>query len=349
VLGTLVGGGIGCLSAITHAGSESSFWLEMIIIAFIGKLLSYHPDVGYAGPVFAFTWFICMLASVTEGREDVLLSAVFYRMILTVAGVIVSYILSAILFPSFSGSQLRRSMAKAVATGAQLVSDGIRGVIVGEPFDDESTSPGVEGFKGAGDKALRSMHKYIVSLPTLCGEAQAEINFLSACCANGKVPSTANLVRAEEHLYKFINAVLVLSATSAATRISRYSHALFFTDQVVLALSHFVDKAELAGTKLAAAIHGEPYSLDECYTGDRLDDVDRNLMSVRRILGQAKKLPDAVKGGSPLIYVFHFALCEMADRWDDLVRALDGLPDPISTKPERFRRISSSHSSLNII
>jgi hypothetical protein len=353
VLGTLVGGAIGCVSAVVHAGSESSFFLEMIIIAFIGKLMSYHPNVGYAGPVFAFTWFICMLGSVTIGDSDSLLHAVFYRMVLTVSGVVASSLFAAILFPSFSSTQLRACMSKTVTTGAQLVVDGIRRVILGEPFDEDPSSPGpcagttVESFKGAGDKALKSIQKYVVVLPTLCQESRAE---LKCTCASSRHPSTKTLIRSEEILYRFIDAVLVLAATAAATRISRASHALFFTDQVVLALEHFADKAELAGTRLAAAIHGEEsYNLDECYTGDRLDDVDRNLMAVRRILGQARKLPAAVEGGSPLIYVFHFALCELSDRWDDLVRTLDGSPETMGAKPERFRRINSSHSSLNII
>lgn len=357
VLGTLVGGAIGCVSAAAHAGSESSFWLEMLMFAFIGKVFSYHANVGYAGPVFAFTWFICMLGNVQENDQDVLLHAVFYRMVLTVAGVVLSYIFSVTLFPSFSGSEVRRSMSKAVATGSQLIVNGIRRVVEGEPFDDDPGSPGpcvtLDGFKGAGDVALRSMHKYIVSLPTMCVEAKAEIRFkktICCCSSDDTFPSMTTLVRAEESLYRFIDAVLVLTATAAATRVSRHAHALFFTDQVVLALHHFVDKVELAGTRLSAAIHGEErYELDHCFAGDRIDDVDRNLMAVRRILGQSKKLAEAVKGGSPLIYVFHFALCEMADRWDDLVRALEGVPDTISAKPERFRRISSSHSSLNII
>lgn len=357
VIGTLVGGGIGCLSAITHAGSESSFFLEMVILAFIGKLLSFHPNVGYAGSVMAFSWFICMLGSLHIDDQTTLLTSVSYRMILTVAGVIASYVLSALLFPSFSSSQLKRAVSKALITSAQLAVDGIKGVMVGEPFDEDPGSPGpcatstVESFKGAGGKALKSIHKYVASLPTLCQESIAEVRFVSTmcCCSSDRKPSTRVLIRSEETLYRFIDSVLVLAGTAAATRISRASHGMFFTDQVVLALSHFADKVELAGARLAAAIHGEPYNLDDCYVGDRLDDVDRNLMAVRRILGQAKKLHEAVQGGSPLIYVFHFALCEMADRWDDLVRALDGGPETIGNKPERFRRVSSSHSSLNII
>ena len=349
VLGTLAGGVVGCISAVAHAGSESSFFLEMIIFSFIGKLFSFHPKIGYAGAVFAFTWFICMLGSVTINDEQLLLHAVFYRMVLTVCGVVSSYILASLLFPSFSASQMRTCMSKAVSIGSQLVVDGIRGVIKGEPPINEALSP-VDCFKGAGDKALKSIQKYVVSLPTLCVESRAEVQLATFFgCSSSQRPSTRTLIRAEESLYRFIDAVLVLTATAAATRISKYSHSLFFTDQVILALEHFADKAELAGTKMAATIQGEPYNLDECYTGDRLDDVDRNIMAVRRILGQAKKLHEAVLGGSPLIYVFHFALCELADKWDDLVRILDGAPETISAKPERFRRISSSQSSLNII
>ena len=352
VIGTLVGGGIGCISAKVHPGSESSFFLEMIILSFIGKLFSFHPKIGYAGPVFAFSWFICMLGSVTIGDEMSLLNAVLYRMVLTVCGVVLSFLLAILLFPSFSGSQLREAMSKTVATGSKLVVDGIRGVIRGEPFDEDPScqGPPVESFKGAGDKALKSLQKFVASIPTLCRETGAEVWFTSGCgCTSSKRPNSTTLIRSEEALYRFMDAVLVLAATAAATRVTRYSHSLFFTDQVVMALEHYADKADLAGTKIAAAIHGEPYNLDECYTGDRIDDVDRNLMAVRRILGQTKKLHEAVKGGSPLIYVFHFALCELADKWDDLVRILDGAPETIAAKPERFRRIGSSHSSLNII
>jgi hypothetical protein len=361
VIGTLVGGAVGCISAVAHPGSESSFWLEMILISFIGKLFSYHPKVGYAGAVFSFTWFICMLGSVTVLDSDTLLHAVLYRMILTVCGVIASYVLSALLFPAFSASAMRNAMGNAIATASQLVVDGIRGVIAGEPFEAEEVagrgSSGAlcvacEGYTGAGDKALKSLHKYIATLPTVCTETRAEISFIKHLCCGGnsdKTPSTKILADAEEALYKFIDAVLVLSATSAETRVTEYAHSLFFTEHVVFALNHFADKAELAGTRLAAAVHGDQYSLSECYAGDRLDDVDRNLMAIRQILGQSKKLPEAVKGGSPLIYVFHFALCELADAWDELVRALEGTPHTFANKPERFRRISSSHSSLNIL
>lgn len=359
VIGTLVGGAVGCISAIAHPGSESSFWLEMILISFLGKVFSYHPKVGYAGAVFSFTWFICMLGSVTVLDSTTLLHAVLYRMVLTVCGVIASYVLSAVLFPAFSATKMRLAMGKAIATASQLVVDGIRGAVAGVPFDAREVLSGgssgalcvaCEGYTGAGDKALKSLHKYIATLPTLCLETRAEINFIKhLCCTGDNQLSTKSLADAEEALYRFIDSVLVLSATSAETRVTEYAHSLFFTEQVVFALNHFADKAELAGTRLSAAVLGEHYNISECYTGDRLDDVDRNLMAIRQILGQSRKLPEAVKGGSPLIYVFHFALCELADSWDDLVRALQGTPHTFANKPERFRRISSSHSSLNIL
>ena len=342
VLGTLAGGAIGCVSALVNAGSESSFWLEMIIVAFVGKLLSFHPSVGYAGVVFSFTWFICMLASITVTDTSLLLTAVFYRMVLTVGGVIASYLFGALLFPSFSASGMRSSMSQAIITSTAIVVDSIRGVVAGTPFDQPAENSLTE-FKGAGDKAVKSLHKHIASLATLCVESKAEVKFIKnfMLVKNRRTPTVERLVASEEVLYRFIDSVLVLSATAAGTRISRYSHSLFFTDEVVLALNQFADKAALAGAKLEAIVRGEPFVVDECYTGDRLDAVDRNLMAVRRSLGHARKLPEAVKGGSPLIYVFHFALCEMADRWDDLVRALDGVADR-GDKPERFRRESSS-------
>ena len=355
VLGTLAGGAVGCLTALANAGSETSFWLEMIIIAFIGKLLSYNPSVGYAGVVFSFTWFICMLASITVFDTSLLLTGVFYRMVLTVGGVIASYLLSALLFPAFSATELRRSMGKSIVKSTNLVVESIRGIILGSPFEAPETGAGssatttVESFKGAGDKALKSLHRDIVALPTLCQESKAEISFIkNFCCVEERSPCVRVLIETEAALHRFIDAVLVMTATAAATRICEYSHSMFFTEQVIVALKNFADKAELAGTKLASILNGDTYSLDDCYVGDRLDDVDRNLMAVRRILGQARKLQDAVKGGSPLIYVFHFALCELSDRWDDLIRSLESIPETLASKPERFRRESSSMSSLNI-
>ena len=349
VLGTLAGGALACITAVANTGSPSSFWLEMIFITFLGKFLSFHPSIGYAGSVFAFTWYILMLPGIKETDESLLLTAAFYRMILTVGGVCATYIFGAVLFPSFSSMEMRNIMSKAVSACSSLAGEGIAAVVNGQPFAENPGNSVFEGFKGAGDKALKSLHKYVNPLPQLCREASAEIGFFKSFGSH-KVPSPKTLIRCEDVLYRFLDSVCVFSATAAATRISEYSHTLFFTEHVTRALSQLSEKADLAGAKLASNLHALSYSMDECYLGDCLDDVDGNLMAVRNMLGSSKKLPSAVKGGSPLLYVFHFALCEMVDRWDDLVRAIDGkADDTFAKKPERFRRISSSLSSLSIL
>ena len=356
VLGTLAGGGIACITALANTGTESSYFLEMMIMAFVGKLSTFHPSIGYAGLVFAFTWFICILGSVAVTNTTELLTSVFYRMILSVGGVIASSLLAAVLFPTFSSTQMRLSMSKSVQTCANLVVDSVRGVIEGVPFqedgqEDEIAQIAVERFKGAGETALRSLHKHIVMLHKVCQESRAEIAFIrNLCCITQRTPSVKLMTDSEQGLYKFIDAVLVLSATAAATRISQWSHSLFFTDQVVFALYQFAEKAALAGSKLANITQGNSqYSLDDCYCGDRIDQVEQNLMAVRRTLGESKKLPQVVKGGSPLIYVFHYALCELSTSWDNYVRELAGVDSIGPGKVCKFKREISSHSSLNIL
>jgi uncharacterized membrane protein YgaE (UPF0421/DUF939 family) len=355
VVGTLIGGGLGCITALTNADSPSSFFLEMMIVSFIANLFSYHPAVGYASTVGGFTWFILTLPSITEVDTDVLLTTVFYRLVLTVGGVSASLLISGLLFPSFSASEMRKSFSSTMAICTQLVIDGIRGVMIGVPFQEDglnrmSATTSVESFKGAGGKALKSLQRYISRLHVLCVESRAEMGFIRKfCCMHDKRPSIKNLTDSENTLYRFIDTVLVLVATAATTRTSHHAHALFFSDAFMSALRAFTDKVELSGTKLAGIIHGDTcYDIDDCYVGPELEDVDRNLMAMRQMLGEAKKLHEAVLGGSPLIYVFVFALGQMADSWDNFVRALGGLPSTIRDDPDRLSRISSSISNLRI-
>lgn len=165
------------------------------------------------------------------------------------------------------------------------------------------------------------------------------------------------LTEAESSLYRFIDSVLVLTAVAASARVSRKAHDAFFTEQVVFALNQFIDKVDIAGTRLAALIEGnEMIKIDDCYVSDKIDTVERNLMAVRRILGESRKLPDAIKGGSPLIYVCYYALSELAEFWDNFVRQLAGIPvrslaysDKEETNSQsRITRNNSSHSSLHI-
>jgi hypothetical protein len=349
VLGTLAGGAIACLTAFFNPATPSAFFLETLIFTFIAKLLSFHPSVGYSGSVLGFTWYILTLSSIYESDLTLLLTGVFYRMVLTVGGVTASFIFGALLFPSFSSCAMRSVMSKTISTCTALVVDGLGTVLKGEPFEVDVLSSESVDFENAGDKALKSLHRFVGPLPQLFTEARAEVSFIKIMARSSRIPSVSRLIACEDVLNRFLDSVCVFSATAASTRISEYAHSLFFTEHVVHALESFAVNAKDSGTKLATNVIALKHSMDECYVGDCLDDVDRNLMAVRSILGACKKLPLAVKGGSPLLYVFHFALCEMADRWDDLVRAMDGKTDTFAEKPQRFRRISSSLSSLSII
>ena len=355
VLGTLVGGGIGCITALTNANSPSSYFLEMMIISFIANLFSYHPSCGYASTVGGITWIIITLPSIAVTDTTLMLQRVFYRLVLTIGGVVASLLISGLMFPSFSSSEMRSSFSKSVTICTQLVTDGIRGVVAGTPFQEDglnrlSATTSVDSFRGAGETALRSLQKYIAKLHVLCVESRAEIAFVRTfCCASDHAVSMRTLTQSEKNLYRLIDTVLVLGATAATTRTSRHAHELFFTESVISSLNQFITKTELCGTKLAAIIHGvndESYKIDECYISEQLDCVDRNLMAVRQMLGETRRLHEAVVGGSPLIYVFLFALGEMTDNWDDFVRGLGGSSG--GSKRDGFRRVSSSISNMNI-
>ena len=355
ILGTLIGGGLGCITALTNSNSPSSFFLEMMIVAFIANLFSYHPACGYASTVGGITWIIITLPSIAVTDTSVMLHRVLYRLVLTVGGVVASLLISCLMFPSFSSSEMRTSVSKSIGICTQLISDGIRGVVEGTPFQEDginrlSATSSVSSFRGAGEKALRSLQKYIAKLHVLCVESRAEMAFVQTfCCASDNTVSVRTLTDAERNLYRLIDSVLVLVATSATTRTSRHAHELFFTEAVLSSLIQFVAKVELSGTKLAGIIHGdESYSLDDCYISEQLECVDQNLMAVRQILGETRRLPEAVVGGSPLIYVFLFALGEMTDNWDEFVRGLSGTLQNGKSDQDRFRRVSSSISNMNI-
>jgi hypothetical protein len=355
ILGTLIGGGLGCITALTNSNSPSSFFLEMMIVAFIANLFSYHPACGYASTVGGITWIIITLPSIAVTDTSVMLHRVVYRLVLTVGGVVASLLISCLMFPSFSSFETRTSVSKSIGICTQLISDGIRGVVEGTPFQEDginrlSATSSVSSFRGAGEKALRSLQKYIAKLHVLCAESRAEMAFVQTfCCASDHTVSVRTLTDAERNLYRLIDSVLVLVATSATTRTSRHAHELFFSEAVLSSLIQFVAKVELSGTKLAGILHGdESYSLDDCYISEQLECVDQNLMAVRQILGETRRLPEAVVGGSPLIYVFLFALGEMTDNWDEFVRGLSGTLQNGKSDQDRFRRVSSSISNMNI-
>jgi hypothetical protein len=317
------------------------------MFSFIANLFSYHPACGYAAIVGGITWIIITLPSIAVDNTVLMLQRVLYRLVLTVGGVIASLLVSGLMFPSFSSKDMRKSFSQSVTICTQLVVDGIHGVVNGLPFQEDglnrlSAQTSVESFRGAGQVALRSLQKFISKLSMVCLESRAEIRFINS-------NTLGTLIKSEKNLYKLIDTVLVLVATAATTRTSRHAHELFFNETVVAAMKHFAITLELAGTKLSSILHGDDtHCLEDCYVSAELDAVERNLMAVRQMLGETRKLHEAVLGGSSLIYVFLFVLGEMAHNWDEFVRGLCDDGKLLSHDHDRCTRVSSSISHMNI-
>ena len=336
VAGCLLGATLGVLTALTNSGNRQAIYLEMLIICFTSKFLSTNSHWNVAVLTFASTWNVLSIPNMHIEELKLLLTLISYRISLTTLGVLVSAILSVILFPSFAASVLRKATARSVTTAARLVSEGIVGVATRIPmkatssFDEEnsvnsvsfSPSVTVAVFEGAGSKALQSIRKHTGLIRPSCEEAVPELALIDRLGGDSEASSSASLaslIASEPLIQKLSDAACVFSSIAAATRVQENCHSVVFTKSFVNSLCRLVDILEGAAARIAAAVMDPKSDLKiDSRLSLYIQEVTMELVATRDSLQKAGLLASADRGGWLQIYVFHFALVEFAAAWDEL-------------------------------
>ena len=336
VIGCLGGATLGVLTALTNSGNREAIYLEMLIICFVAKFLSNYRLLNVASLTFASTWNVLSIPNVHVEELKVLLSLVGYRISLTTLGVITSAILSIILFPSFAGTILRKSIARTVNSAASLVNEGIVGVIERIPlqrtmsFDEErsvcsaSFSPAVtiSVFQGAGSKALEAIQKHTALIAAASEDSKPELVLIEKFGNDSgglTSQSLGSLIACEPLVQKVADAACVLSSISAATRVQENCHSVLFTNELVSSLLRFGDMLGGAAARIASSVMDPKSNThSDSRIGTYMQEVTKELFATRESLERTGMLGAADRGGWLLIYVFHFALVEFTAAWDDL-------------------------------
>jgi hypothetical protein len=337
VLGCLAGAIMGVLTALTNSGNRQAIYLEMLIITFTAKFFSTYQEWNVAVLTFATTWNVLSIPNMHVEELRLLLSLISYRISLTVLGVLVSAVLSVILFPSFAETVLRKSTARSVTTASKLVAEGIAGVATRVPlkasqsFDEEksvnsasfSPSVTVSVFEGAGSKALQSIRKHTGLIKPSCDEAIPELALLEK--VGGEVESRtcsslSSLIASEPYTQRLCDAACVFSSIAAATRVQENCHAAVFTRGLIASLYRLCDILEGSAARIAASVMDPKADLKvDSRLSIYIHEVTRELLGTRDALQQAGMLGAADRGGWLQIYVFHFALVEFIAAWDELL------------------------------
>ncbi|KAF4703233.1 Aluminum-activated malate transporter 1, partial [Perkinsus olseni] len=123
IIGTILAGIIAVVCVSIHPYNNAAFLVELFVISFVGKLMKCHPKVDYAGLVFAFTWSIVGLLAGTDGHleEGDMILRSLYRAVLTLCGVILATLISALVLPVFAYGRLTRATARSL----QMIGDTV--------------------------------------------------------------------------------------------------------------------------------------------------------------------------------------------------------------------------------
>ena len=324
-VGTLVGSGFTAIIAVSGDIHAMSAFFILIIIVFIGKLVSYHPFVSYAGIVFALCQLFEILPQMVyeKGRLEIasgsdLLFVVLYRTICMCIGVGYSLISTILIYPYYSSDRVRQIFSKSVTTIADVLE---------KRFHRHGESSHDQGLSDIDLVDLSSVFGIQRPLPEACARAHAELFILSRQKVN-KVPfRLPNIIKAEGALYRLSSTTFIVSLIMSYSS-QKTTESIPIWDLIHELVSEFKRCASRFSHMIEFPAKSESALPREC-----IFDWSSKVAEIYSLI---RSLDDA-----PL-HNLVFALTEFLSAWDEFVKKVD--PKLIFTSSRALSGIGSGQS-----
>ncbi|KAF4650449.1 hypothetical protein FOZ61_000315, partial [Perkinsus olseni] len=145
IVGTVVASVLAVVCVSMHPNNDGIFLCELFVFSVIAKLMFFHETLQYSGLVFGFTWIIVGLGPGIDTGLPVgsKVSRAVHRMDMTVAGVILSIILTSLISPVFANKRLRRATVRSLELVSNSVANACESVVNETPWNREALSKDV--------------------------------------------------------------------------------------------------------------------------------------------------------------------------------------------------------------
>lgn len=298
-IGTLIGSAFTAIIAVCGNINGMSAFFILVIIVFIGKLVSYHPFISYAGIVFALCQLFEILPQMTfqDGTLKVpegsaLLYIVLYRTICMCIGVGFSIICATVIYPFYSASRVRIIFSTSVKSIASLLDARLHEHAIAE-----------NGLSDSNLSDLGSIFDKQKSLPEACARAKSELFILSSRKAN-KVPfRLVHIINAETELYRLSNTLFIVLLIISYSKKTKQSDIVY--EQIHQLISEF----SRCANKFANMIQSPS---DSALSQECVFDWSSKVSGIHAIIEDDIPLHNIV-----------FALTEFLTAWDGLIHAID--------------------------
>ena len=115
--GTLLASALAAITACTESVNDSTIFSQMLIVVFVGKLFSLHPNIQSGGIIFILVW----MAECTPAQTPLtVLTLIVYRQLCSCIGIAFAMLCSLLLWPSFSTTAMRKTICATLHAIARI-------------------------------------------------------------------------------------------------------------------------------------------------------------------------------------------------------------------------------------
>ncbi|KAF4723988.1 hypothetical protein FOZ62_016406 [Perkinsus olseni] len=305
---------------------KAAFFVELLIVAFFGKVGSTFHAVGYGGPVFVLTWIIVAFqpsVSMPQPEEDTLWG-VGWRMALTLVGVGMTSVLSCVVFPVFASVQLDTVSEETLKEQAKRVTDAVRQLV--RLSDGDSKSSIVDEREELGELLSRTSN----TRAALKEDAFAEVIVFGQWVMSGK---EKRILQAQKSLDSLAKSTVCAYGACITCTLEIGQPA---TTELLAAISPHLEA-------LATALERSIAQLEVCLGGGKdgeaimLDDEvhlqmmrckdsfnERREMLVSKFKEGSDRFNEVVDSGGSILYHALYALYLFTEEWNALEIFLAG-------------------------
>lgn len=170
IVGTVVASILAVVCVSMHPNNECIFLCELFVFSVIAKLMFFHDTLQYSGLVFGFTWIIVGLGPGIDADLPVgsKVSRAIHRMDMTVAGVVLSIVLTSLISPVFAYKRLRRATVCSLELVSNSVVNACESVVYETPWNREALSKDVLNAAILLDRSYSNRHAQIADARAEC-------------------------------------------------------------------------------------------------------------------------------------------------------------------------------------
>ncbi|KAF4673536.1 Aluminum-activated malate transporter 1 [Perkinsus chesapeaki] len=289
--GTLLAGLIAVLCVVIHPYNDAAFFVELFVISFAGKLMKCHPKIDYSGLVFAFTWSIVGLLAGIDGhlekREMVLRS--LYRAVLTLCGVLLATLISALVMPVFAYGRLTRATARCLQFTGDAVAESVERIQTATAENRPERGGVDERVVGICDELMKHHEERWSQITDATVETKLFTLLRGYFRSEERRVNASHIIAAQPLLDRLNRRTMVVVSAADSFHPSWRVKSPELVE-VLESLSVFAEDMRTAAEELAsvAVKHGNRFGLWEARTG-RFDEAVSLLGKVERLMGKARR------------------------------------------------------------